>query len=330
MKDRDAGGFLFVGDPHLATRTPGFRKDDYPRTMVNKLRWCLDYAANENLIPVLLGDIFHFPRDNANWLLVEIFELCTTSRHPVLGVVGNHDCYENCLTVNDTLAVVRSGGGLGLIDSNTPWIASMSETLVVVGGTPWNERLPGTLPAEIANSMSSNNHVPKLVLWLTHHDIAFAGYEENARTRPTPIPGIDVVINGHIHRPLPDIRMGGTTWLNPGNIARVTRSENTRQRLPEVLRMDIKQGHWSTSRIAIPCLPFDEVFYELPEVESKISNRQSVFVTGLAQLEAFKTATGAGLMHFLDSNLAEFPEPVQNEIRILANEVLNNEADINE
>ena len=30
-------GLLFVGDPHLASRVPGFRKDDYPRVALEKL-----------------------------------------------------------------------------------------------------------------------------------------------------------------------------------------------------------------------------------------------------------------------------------------------------
>ena len=63
-------GLLFIGDPHLASRPPGFRKDDYPATILEKLRWCLHYAEENNLRPIFLGDLFDFPRDNANWLLV--------------------------------------------------------------------------------------------------------------------------------------------------------------------------------------------------------------------------------------------------------------------
>lgn len=322
MMDSDAKGLLFVGDPHLATRAPGFRKDDYPRTLMDKLSWCLVYAASESLVPVLLGDIFHFPRDNANWLLVELFELCRSSRFPVLAVVGNHDCYENSLGPNDTLAVFQSGGALQLLNAEYSWISSINSTHVLIGGTPWNERLVKALPETLNARFPADSGAPRLVLWVTHHDIAFAGYEDNARLRPAPIPGIDVVINGHIHRTLPDISTGRTTWLNPGNIARVSRSEISRNREPAVLRMDINHGAWSTRLIPVPCQPFDEVFFEMPEAQTTASNEQSVFVSGLAQLEAFKSATGAGLMHFLDTNLDSFDPAVQVEIRQLAREVL--------
>lgn len=330
MMETKPTGFLFIGDPHLATRTPGFRKDDYPTTLVTKLRWCLDYATAENLVPVLLGDIFHLPRDNANWLLVECFELCRASRYPVLAVVGNHDCYENSLSPNDTLAVLYSGGALRLLDSSNPWFSTINGTWIMLGGTPWNCRIPSSLPEELFSKRPKREEIASLVLWVTHHDIAFSGYEENARIRPHSIEGIDIIINGHIHKRLPDIKVGQTTWLNPGNIARVTRSESTRQRRPAAMRMDIHQGQWSIDMIPVPCLPFEEVFFEITEVSIEVDAEQSIFVTGLAQLEAFKSATGAGLMHFLDTNLSSFDEAVQIEIRKLAHEVLNNDANINE
>ena len=49
MDRHEYRGILFIGDPHLASRVVGFRKDDYPRTVLNKLAWCLDYCARENL-----------------------------------------------------------------------------------------------------------------------------------------------------------------------------------------------------------------------------------------------------------------------------------------
>ena len=51
-------GLLFIGDPHVAHRPPGFRKDDFTVTVLGKLRFALDYAREQNLMPVLLGDLF--------------------------------------------------------------------------------------------------------------------------------------------------------------------------------------------------------------------------------------------------------------------------------
>ena len=81
-------GLLCIGDPHLASRVPGFRKDDYPNTILNKFRWALRYAESHSLLPVVLGDWFHYPRDNANRLIVELFDMLPKT---VLGIYGNHD-----------------------------------------------------------------------------------------------------------------------------------------------------------------------------------------------------------------------------------------------
>lgn len=31
---REVQGLLFIGDPHLEARVPGFRKDDYPQVVL--------------------------------------------------------------------------------------------------------------------------------------------------------------------------------------------------------------------------------------------------------------------------------------------------------
>ena len=41
-------GLLFIGDPHLAATPPGFRIDDYRRTILDKLSFCLDLSARQN------------------------------------------------------------------------------------------------------------------------------------------------------------------------------------------------------------------------------------------------------------------------------------------
>src|SRR4051794_27096026 len=101
--DKDYHGLLCIGDPHLASRVPGFRKDDYPKTVLGKFTYSLDYAQKNRLLPVLLGDLFHRPRDNANWLLVQLMEVL---QGEVLAVAGNHDCSESALSEHDSLAIL--------------------------------------------------------------------------------------------------------------------------------------------------------------------------------------------------------------------------------
>src|SRR5690348_8748537 len=104
------GGILCVGDPHLATRPTGFRKDEYAKAILAKLKFCVNHAREHRLLLVLLGDLFHHPRDVSNWMLVELISLF--GDEPAYTVAGNHDCRENALTDDDTLSVLAAAGAV--------------------------------------------------------------------------------------------------------------------------------------------------------------------------------------------------------------------------
>jgi hypothetical protein len=158
-----------------------------------------------------------------------------------------------------------------------------------------------------------------LVIWLTHHDILCPGYDEG-RIKPTEIEGIDVVVNGHIHRRLEPVVCGGTSWITPGNISRRSRNDASRQHVPSVLRVDVRADGYDLDYVTVPHQPFDEVFHG-GVVEILVEEGPSAFVEGLAELQSRQTAGGAGLIEFLNQNLNQFEPAVAEEIRRLAGEV---------
>jgi DNA repair exonuclease SbcCD nuclease subunit len=374
MREPPYLGILCIGDPHLSSRVPGFRRDDYPRVALAKFRWCLDLARREQLLPVVLGDLFHWPRDNANWLAVELMRLL--EGQTVLTVAGNHDCSENTLGDDDTLSVLLAAGRLQLLDRG-PWVGLVNNVRVAIGGTSWGRPIPDAvdwseltgqlhvsepiLPSpgisgggpgrgpmaressleqdplptspgvpgegkeggvvEHAIAMSEWND-PRWTFWIAHHDIAFPGYP-GALIECREIPGVDAVINGHIHKSSEPVIRGATTWWNPGNITRINRGDATRAHVPAALRIDVSPTGWTTNRITLPHEPFEKVFH--PEiVGDSVELGDSLFVQGLATLQKFKTS-GAGLRDFLQRNIEQFETPqVRREILALAEEVLSN------
>ncbi len=308
-------GLLIIGDPHLEARIPGFRKDDYPRVILEKLRWSLDYARTESLLPIILGDLFHLPRSNPNWLLVEIMNQFDTE---ILGIYGNHDVHENCITDDDTIRVIQQAGRITLLDKNTCYRAEINGRPIVIGGTPWGRRLPH------GYFHDTESRITPLVIWLIHHDIIFPGYEDQGRIRPKEMPGIDLIINGHIHRRLGEIQKGRTCWLTPGNISRRARSDATRNHRPAVLRVDIDRTSWHYQYVEIPHQPFEAVFHEAV-ADTTMDETKSAFVSGLAELQSRRTQTGEGLMQFLEKNLDQFEDGVIAEIKQLAYEVTRND-----
>ena len=159
------------------------------------------------------------------------------------------------------------------------------------------------------------------MFWLTHQDLRVPGNEELGRFKPIELPGIDVVINGHIHRRLDPVQTGETLWITPGNISRRARSDANRQHLPSVLRINIDEKEWNYEYVEVPHLPFEEVFHEALVDQDQIELGPSAFIAGLAELQARRTETGEGLTAFLDRNLEQFEQDVTNEIRTLAHEV---------
>lgn len=307
-------GILFIGDPHLAARAPGFRRDDYPRATLAKLKWSLTYAKDNALIPVLLGDLFHYPRDNATWLLIELLQLFD---EPVLAISGNHDCSENALSQNDSLSLLAAAGKVRLLDITAPWSGIVNGLRCVIGGSCWGEKLPAAIDRAALGE-------PDFVCWITHHDLQFPGYEEAGRFSCRPIPGIDLVVNGHIHRNLGEVSAGATLWCNPGNISRVNRSDATRDHVPSVLRVTPTPGGCERERIAVPHEPFDAVFHPatMSDAADTIEQTLPAFVRGLLSIEQYKTGDGAALREFLDQQLPALQPPVAAAIRELAAEVL--------
>lgn len=317
MPDASGGyvGLLFIGDPHLEGRQPGFRKDDYANVILDKLAWCLEYARANLLLPCILGDLFDKPRDNPNWLLVKLLQMLTGE---VLGLYGNHDVhYDPQLTDDDSLALLVNAGRLRLVSEESPWIGTMGARTVVVGGASYRQKIPRRF--ELTNSPAANAHDSPFVVWLTHHDLLIPGYEE-ARLKPWEIEGVDLVINGHIHRRLENVVTGKTIWLTPGNISRRSRNDAAKAHIPSALRLDITPVGHEMTYIEIPHRPFDEVFHPAI-VEAATTDAGSAFVAGLAELQARRTATGAGLLQFLEQNLTQFEPDVSQEIMRLAQEV---------
>ncbi len=312
-------GVLFIGDPHLEGRQPGFRKDDYPQVILEKIDWCLSYAQSHALLPAFLGDIFDKPRDNPTWMLGRLIDMLSAVE--AIGIYGNHDCADPELGDNDSLMLLFKAGSIRRVSAGEPWRGNMQGRPVVIGGSSYREPFPGRERRE--NRPSADVSADVFGVWLAHHDVIAPGYEEQGRVKPRELPGVDLVVNGHIHRELGEVRAGRTRWVTPGNISRRSRSDAAREHVPAVLRLDVRAGDYELSRITVPHAPFEDVFHPMA-VDSNIDISDSAFVRGLAELEARRTASGAGFMAFIEQNLDQFEAPVAQEIRSLAEEVAEN------
>ncbi len=299
-----ARGLLLIPDPHVAAVPPGRRLEGYCEQILAKLAACLEHAAAEDLVPVILGDLFHWPRENPNHLLVRLIGLFRP--HRPFALVGNHDKYQARFTEDVSLAVLAAAGAVRLLDTPGPAFHLDSPTgRAIVGASP------DAAPIPLAFDRTGGPEAEEAV-WLTHHNVGFPDFE-NRQVKIREIPGVDWVINGHIHRPQPTQVRGGTKWVNPGNISRLTFSPRALTRIPAASVWTPGLPPEQTELLAwpVPFLPFVEVFPDeaFPPEEEKNAVDGSSFVDGLERLSWKRTAEGLGIKEFLSVNVnPELPE----------------------
>ncbi len=319
-------GLLIFGDPHLEGRQPNFRKDDYPNVILKKIEFCLEYCRQHKLQPVCLGDLFDKPRDNSNWMMGNLIEM--TQHTPIIGIFGNHDCAQPELNDDDSLSVLVKSGGYKLVSAADFWTGSINGRRLVVAGSSYRHPIPKTfdcrLVPQVSDKSGSKDARPPLVIWLTHHDISFKEYE-NGRTSVHEIENVDVLVNGHIHRRLDPIVAGKTTWINPGNITRRSRSESNQAHVPKALHVKVSDVGLKFEDVVIPHKPFDEIFHEAM-VPTEQSHGESAFISGLKELTNRRTDSGAGLNEFLKENIGQFEPDVADQILTLAKEITQEDA----
>jgi len=340
----DFRGLMFIGDPHLESRVPGFRKDDYPTAALKKFRWCLEFAKEQAFQPFLLGDLFQLPQDNPNWLVAEIINIiseCAGGSLPA--IYGNHDVRENSLKPNDSISILFAGGHLQRVGiDKEAWTGKVNGATALVSGTVWGERIPKSDYFSAANDCSPFD----LSVLMTHHDILIPGYEEGGRIRPSVIEGLRLEI----------VTKKQTHWVTAGNITRRARSDASRSHQPAVpcivpklkpLETSPPPGQlfdksdetnewdsvhsfpfesqqksaWSIEWIKVPHAPFDDVFHAALEDELFESESGSEFIKDLRELTQRRTDSGAGLADYLKTNLSQFEQPVADQIWKLARQV---------
>jgi predicted phosphodiesterase len=303
-------GLLFIGDPHLASKAPGGRSDDFTETILGKLEWCLNYAKQEQLLPCLLGDIFHHKWERQLRLIGDLCGLL--SGREVISIYGNHDVVADALTEGQALDVIVRAGLLRLVDEKRFWEGKVGGRQVIVGGTNFGQ----LFPVQFAPGFRT------LTFWMTHTDLKVGNVV--ATNEPIEIPGIHVVVNGHIHARQPDMQVGKTVWITPGNI---TRESRAKREAPAVLRIDVNETGWHKRYIEVPHKPDSEVFHVLKtenSFQSEVIN-DHLFIQSLRarnEMTRRGAATGEGLKRFLTANKENFEPPVFSRIQTLAEEVL--------
>ena len=205
-------GLLLIGDPHVSSRRPGRRRDpDWPAPILAKLERCVAIANGRDLAPILLGDLFERPVEPDEGLKARLVRVLKGFRHRPLANVGNHDAAHTTLAEGDSLGLLAVADVIDVAAQSGPVaVYEIGGRRVGLGMTPYGQ----AIPADVRGLLEAD-----VVVWATHHDIAF-GTAYPGAVRPFPIAGCGLAVNGHVHALQKPVAAGGTRWFNPGNITR--------------------------------------------------------------------------------------------------------------
>jgi predicted phosphodiesterase len=217
MIEINAKGLLFIGDPHVSSKNIGRRLDaNFCETVCGKLDQAFEIANSQGWYPIILGDLFDDENDSKARMLTRVIRSLGNSKITPLTIVGNHEKTQFYLTDDTALAAIREAKMIDTLErSGARAIVNIDGKRVLVGGTPYGQDLPSTV-MELRKA-----HRADIVVWLTHHDLAFQGAYPGA-TVITEIVGVDMLVNGHMHKPTPPVKAGNMMAFNPGNITRVS------------------------------------------------------------------------------------------------------------
>lgn len=214
--NHDYSGILFIGDPHLWSKKPSKRTDEsFVETVLDKINQAIEIAIDNNLYPIILGDLFHVDSESDIRLLTKLTKILKKLPYPCSSVEGNHEKSQLTLSEDVALSLLQEAGLLYVLEDNAyQLILNVGQKEVLIGSTPYGSKIPK------APKIPKNVH-PDFTFWLTHHNLDF-GDSYPGVIKVEEIEGVNILVNGHIHKTKKPLKINNMLAFNPGNIVRLS------------------------------------------------------------------------------------------------------------
>lgn len=273
--DHDKVNLVYGTDTHLAAIPPGRRADDYPTTMLGKLRFWSSICHKYRGVGLHGGDLFHHkkPKAQGNTMGLIRNTIRTLKEFPlggVWGIPGNHDLSWDDLSSlpYQPLGVVIASGAFRNLLTEPVIFTNRDETVsVLVEGYPYCEEshlLPLILQA------------PPRPLGVTYRVALLHAYghpdAENATFGSTGIPynpiGYDQLAKtdydfccwGHDHSRKEIATVGNVTHINFGSLARAALNMDEVDRAVTISLMSFSPDAMHHKEIPVPVKPLEVIF----------------------------------------------------------------------
>ena len=246
--------FGFYTDTHFAGITPRHRTDDFPRTLLKKLKEIYMTAEAENCeFMAFGGDFFNTHRVFSYELIGDIMDIICESPLTTYACIGEHDLYGHSPETfhSSTLAFVcRRCSQLQIL-----FHPMEVKNVTLYGKHEWE-------PVAAINGEGHDVDPTKYNVLLCHELITnrSAPFDVTSTSELTESP-FDLVMSGDLHAGYSPHEVNGTWFCNPGSIARRNSSDSW---WPTMAIIDVDKGLPPViDLIKLKCAqPHDEVFSE--------------------------------------------------------------------
>jgi predicted phosphodiesterase len=208
---------IFVGDPHLDSRTPVSRLDDYRVLTLEKLKNLYLLAVDQNVDHVVMtGDMFHRYDVPISYLNEVMFAL-KMFKHAgidVWSIIGNHDIPHNVMDYfkNTPLSLLFQSGLLKQLGDS-------GNALQLA-----NTRIRGLSFTEDVDDLEKIRPGEQYELLVMHYAIDNTVANESIPFEK--LEPFDVVVCGHDHMYYPPLlKDNGTRYYRPGSFTRRTKDD---------------------------------------------------------------------------------------------------------
>lgn len=248
---------LFIGDTHANDKTPEWRSDNYLDACVCELAEALAVAREHGCDAVVhLGDVFHRlePSGECRNRILKTFQQDEAGRpwpFRKFVVLGNHDIRSHADNLErSALGTLIWAGAVECADADEGLRLGFGHFQVGIEDRLRDGWLVGQTP----------------LIWALHamvvtRKVMFA----HVLFDDIPLdPSCRLVVAGHYHPPLTQVRADGVRFVNPGSVCRLSLKADELTRQPAVLLVDYALDGSDFQTEAIPlaaCRPAEEIFH---------------------------------------------------------------------
>lgn len=286
--------FLLTSDWHLTNQTPRGRRDDYPKTQMNKVSQILVLAKDNQCDGIIVaGDIFDSDRASHSLVTsyIRLFRY-HESKVPILGIFGQHDLRYHINRNNSPLAVLSAAGVIDVLEGSS-YVLDKHGYPIYLHGVSWNQKIETQHHEEGFDILIIHKMIVDDKLWASQEGHTYATH----MVRQTEF---DLIVSGDNHQTFVKKKPGDSKYLiNPGSLMR-SRIDQIDHK-PSVFIFDTNKVEYEQIFLEVESIE-DVMNLEEAEKQKKIEEKLETFISGLSEVKETDVNFVANLKRFIEEN----------------------------